>query len=251
MNEQQMTLDKFVGSDLHDREGAKIGPIEDVYFDEQTGKPEWFAVSTGFFGSKHGFVPIQGTTDTNNTLTSAFTKDQVKKAPHVEADGKLSQEEEAELYKHYGVGYSEQHSETGLPAKGEAPTKPSQTDRAMTRSEEEVNVGTRQQAAGKARLRKVVETEHKTITVPIKRETVEVVTEPITDANRDQAMKGADISEGVHEETLYEEVPVVETKVVAKERVHLQKETTTDEQQVDVDLRKEKIDVENDAATSK
>ena len=57
----------------------------------------------------------------------------------------------------------------------------------MTRSEEELTVGTRQREAGRARLRKYVVTEMVTKTVPVKREEVRIEREPITDANRDQA----------------------------------------------------------------
>jgi uncharacterized protein (TIGR02271 family) len=247
-------IDQCVGRTLHDRDGNKIGEIKDVYLDEETGKPEWFAVSTGFFGSKLGFVPVQGSSfNADEQIMVGFTKDEVKRAPHVEADGRLTQDEEAELYAHYSMGYSERRSGSGLPDQRQAaPTaKRRGGDDAMTRSEEEIEVGKRQQAVGKARLRKVVETEHKTVTVPIQRERVEVVTEPITDANRDKAMKGPDITESVHEETLYEEVPVVEKKVVPKERVKLQKETTTDKEQVEADLRKERIEVDDDGRTKR
>ena len=250
----ETAIDQCIGRTLHDRDGNKIGEIKDVYLDDETGKPEWFAVSTGFFGSKLGFVPMQGSSfNADEQIMVGFTKDEVKSAPHVEADGQLTQDEEAELYAHYSMGYSEKRSGSGLPIGtrlrrmrngGAATTR-------MTRSEEELQVGKRQQAVGKARLRKVVETEHKTVTVPIQRERVEVVTEPITDANRREATKGPDITESVHEETLYEEVPVVEKKVVPKERVKLQKETTTDEEKVDADLRKERIEVDRDDEAKK
>ncbi len=75
----------------------------------------------------------------------------------------------------------------------------------MTRSEEELRVGTEKREAGRARLRKYVVTEQVQKTVPVRREEVRVEREPITDANREQALSGADITEGEHEVVLHEE----------------------------------------------
>ncbi len=119
-----------------------------------------------------------------------------------------------------------------------------ETDEAMTRSEEELQVGTRQREAGRARLRKYVVTEAVTKTVPVQREEVRIEREPITDANRDEASSGADISEEEHEVVLHEEEPVVEKRVVPKERVRLDTDTVREEREVSEEVRKEQIDTE-------
>jgi uncharacterized protein (TIGR02271 family) len=116
----------------------------------------------------------------------------------------------------------------------------------MTRSEEELRIGTTRRERGRARLRKWVETEQVQQTVPVQREEVRVEREPVTDANLDDAMSGPDISEAEHEVTLREEEPVVEKRVVPKERVRLGKETVTGEEQVAEEVRKEQVDVEGD-----
>ncbi len=36
-----------------DADGEKIGTIEDILLDRQTGEPAWAAVKTGLFGLKH------------------------------------------------------------------------------------------------------------------------------------------------------------------------------------------------------
>ena len=119
------------------------------------------------------------------------------------------------------------------------------TDDAMTRSEEELRVGTRAREGGRVRLRKYVVTEYVQQTVPVQREEVRIEREPISDANVDQALAGPDISEEEHEVVLHEEELVVEKRVVPKERVRLAKDTVTDEQQVTEQLRKERIDVDD------
>jgi uncharacterized protein (TIGR02271 family) len=118
------------------------------------------------------------------------------------------------------------------------------TDNAMTRSEERLNVGTRREEAGRARLRKYVVTENVTETVPVSREEVRVEREPITDANVGRAMDGPAISEEEHEVTLHAERPVVEKEAVPVERVRLDKETVTDQERVSADVRKEEIEVD-------
>ncbi|WP_299165624.1 YsnF/AvaK domain-containing protein [uncultured Arthrobacter sp.] len=118
------------------------------------------------------------------------------------------------------------------------------TDDAMTRSEERLHVGTENRETGRARLRKYVVTENVTKTVPVQREEVRVEREPITDANRGDALDGPAISEEEHEVTLHEERPVVEKEAVPVERVRLDKETVTDEQTVSEEVRKEEIETD-------
>jgi uncharacterized protein (TIGR02271 family) len=119
------------------------------------------------------------------------------------------------------------------------------TDDAMTRSEERLNVGTEQVQTGRARLRKYVTTEQQTVTVPVTREEVRVEREPITEGNADAALSGPDLSDEEHEVVLTEERPVVSKETVPVERVRLDKETVTDEQQVTDEVRKEEIDVDS------
>jgi uncharacterized protein (TIGR02271 family) len=119
------------------------------------------------------------------------------------------------------------------------------TDDAMTRSEEELRVGMQERETGRVRLRKYVVTEHVQQTVPVRREEVRLEREPITDANRDRATAGPEISEAEHEVVLHEEQLVVEKRVVPKERVRLAKDTVTDEQQISEEVRKEQIDVDD------
>jgi len=120
------------------------------------------------------------------------------------------------------------------------------TDDAMTRSEEELQVGARERERGRVRLRKYVVTEEVQKTVPVQREEVRVEREPITDANVEAATSGPEITESEHEVTLHEEVPVVEKRTVPKERVRLEKDTVTDEHEVSEQVRQERIETERE-----
>ncbi len=107
---QQLTEqhESWIGRTLHDASGHKVGKIEDIYTDDDTGQPEWIAVTIGRFGSNVSFVPVAGASLTGDDVMVPFPKEQVKEAPNAGADGQLSQEEEARLYGHYGLDYDEE-----------------------------------------------------------------------------------------------------------------------------------------------
>jgi uncharacterized protein (TIGR02271 family) len=257
------------GEQAHGRDGEKLGTIADIYLDRDTGEPEWAAIKTGLFGTKVSFAPLADATHSGDGVQLPYTKDQLKDAPTAEADGELSQDEEAALYRHYGLDYSEAPSDSGLPTghdatdrdvtdgdltdretAGRGPvghdTSGPTTDDAMTRSEEELRVGTTKREAGRARLRKYVVTENVTQTVPVQREEVRVEREPITDANVDDATTGPDISDEEHEVVLHEEQPVVEKRVVPQERVRLDKDVRTEDETVSEEVRKERIEADGE-----
>ena len=251
----------FQGRTLVDHDGEKIGKIDELYYDERGGQPEWALVTTGLFGTKKTFVPIRDASPTGEDLQVPVTKDQVKDSPRVDADQELSEQQERQLFDHYQVPYTTEGSTTAAGAPGAAAQTmtgdagrtehgdggdgtATDSDGAMTRSEEELHVGTTERESGRVRLRGYVVTKDVQTTVPVKREEVRLEREPITDANRDQTMSGAEISEGEHEVILHEE-PVVEKRTVARERVSLGTETHTDERQVSEAVRKEQIEVDD------
>lgn len=254
-----------IGSTAYGSDGEKIGSVGQVFLDDASGRPEFVTVNTGLFGMKESFIPVAEATFDGGSLTLPYTKDKVKGAPNVDVDaGHLDQTEEDELYRYYGLGQGTGYAgtetagtgvDTGLAAgtgtgvdTGVAPegrdTSGPETDDAMTRSEEHLDVGTTSQEAGRARLRKYVTTETETRTVPVRKEHAVVETEPITDANRGEALDGPDISEEEHEVVLNEERPVVGKTTEPVERVRLGTETEVDEQTVTEEVRKEHIDVD-------
>jgi uncharacterized protein (TIGR02271 family) len=245
------------GRQLVDRDGEKVGKIDEVYLETTTNQPEWALVNTGLFGTKSTFVPLRDATATDDEVRVSHEKSHIKDAPSIDADGELSQREEAALYRHYDLDYPGENSGEGLAdgrttrdveVKGDPAREgdaSSADQSAMTRSEEELHVGTSSRETGRARLRKYVETEEVSETVPVRREEVRVEREPITDANRDEALAGPDITEAEHEVVLHEEEPVVEKRTVPKERVRLDTDTVTEEREVSEQVRRERIDVDD------
>ncbi|SEM12501.1 conserved domain-containing protein [Blastococcus sp. DSM 46786] len=270
------TISRVIGQDVYDTEGQKIGSASEVYLDDETGQPEWVTVRTGLFGTKESFVPIRDADLTDDGVRVAVSKDRVKDAPKIDTDGHLSPQEEEELYRYYGLGTGttgRTETTTTTETTGMAgtagmvdtdrtdtartdtartdtrgtvghDTSGPTTDNAMTRSEERLDVGTRSEEVGRARLRKYVVSENVSETVPVSHEEVRVEREPITDANVGNAMDGPAISEEEHEVTLRAEKPVVSKEATPVERVRLDKETVSDNVQVDETLRKEEIEVD-------
>ncbi len=252
-------LQSMIGQNAVDTNGNKIGKIGQIYLDDSTGDPQWVTVSTGLFGTNESFAPLYGSRADGDNLVLGVSKDQVKDAPNVANDGHLEESEVQALYQYYN-GYLGEQGSTGSQGEldyvegtgiqdADAPsgavghdTSGPNTDDAMTRSEEQVRVGTQNVETGRARLRKYIVTENVTKTVPVSHEEVRIEREPITDQNVGQAMSGGDLTEEEHEVTLHAEQPVVEKETVPVERVRLATETVTGEETVTEQVRKEQID---------
>ena len=72
-------------------DGDKLGKIEEIYFDQETNRPEWALIDTGMFAGKSSFMPLQGATSNGEQVTAPYSKDQVKDAPKINPDAAISQ----------------------------------------------------------------------------------------------------------------------------------------------------------------
>ena len=225
---------------------SKIGTIADVYVDNATGRPDWLAIKTGLFGTKLSFAPLTGAHVYGDDVVVRYDASLVKDAPKVEADGQLTADEEWDLYRHYGIDFDPMTGNGKRGGRAQKNASARGTGETMTRSEEQLDVKKRTHRSGTARLRKWIETEDVEVRVPVQREKVRVITEPITDASHDKAMAVDDLTTGQQEIVLNEEVVEVEKRVVPKERVRLETETERDQVAVNDTVRKERIDFEQD-----
>ena len=263
-------LGSLIGAAVLDSDGDKIGTVGQIYVDTDNGNPSWVSVRTGLFGMSETFVPIDQADQAGDDIRVPFQKDFVKDAPRIDVDGALEHSQEDELYRYYGSGPTGNSGTTGRSdydtgRVGDADattgydagratdtdttvghdTSGPNTDDAMTRSEERLHVGTERVETGRARLRKYIVTENETVTVPVSREVVRLEREPITEGNVGDALNGPDLSEEDHEVVLTEERPVVQKETVPVERVRLDTETVTDNQQVTEEVRKEEVELDD------
>ncbi|NEA42069.1 PRC and DUF2382 domain-containing protein [Streptomyces sp. SID11385] len=301
-----LSVDQLVGLTAYDRDGAKVGSVEQVYRDDRTGRPEWVTVKTGLFGMKESFVPLEGARSDAEGLHLEHDKNAIKDAPRLDAGQHLDAAGEEELYAHYGMtatgggmsGGGEgkqgaaapggmdtedeslagtgQQAKAGTPSADQAgmsgagsglgPANPNEatgesTERElagagartswdgepgeeMIRSEERLRVGTQEEESGRARLHKVVVTENVTTTIPVSHEEARLVREPI----REGDAVDASIGEENAEVTLHAERPVIRKEAVPVERVRLEAERVTEEQEVSDSVRKERVDYDDGSA---
>jgi len=232
-------LTQMRGAPVVANDGEQIGEVEEIYLDNETGKPEWVGVGTGALGRKHVLVPLENADVQENAISVPYGVAQVKGAPDVDSE-EVSQELERELYAHYGLAYGESRSGSGLP-EGGAPSGGTADEAEFVRSEEELAVGKEQVEAGRARLRKWVETEPVTADVELRREAARVTREPI-----DQPVSGTELGEQEIDVPLAAEQATVQKQAVAKERIGLEKEVETETQTISDEVRKERVEIEGD-----
>jgi stress response protein YsnF len=269
-----------IGTTAYDVTGQKIGTVEHFYVDDRTGAPTWVSVTTGLFGTRQSVVPAVDASFADGGLRLPVAVDAVKNAPHLTGDH-LTPDDEADLRRHYGTGAQLREEAPVAPAAAtpapatsaaappaapptvhlpaEAP-RPRATadDGAMTRSEEQLAVGTERVAATRARLVKYVVTEEVQITVPIRREEIRLEQVPI-DAPDDvpgESLLTDGTPGGRHasasglpdEIVLHTERPVVTVEVVPTERVRLRTEVVQGQETVTGQVQREQIVVDQDAA---
>jgi uncharacterized protein (TIGR02271 family) len=264
-------LGQLAGKHVKGPDGENIGKIADVYESTDGGGGTFATVTTGLFGGGSSFFPLDAAELRGDDVVVPYSKAFIKDAPRVENDEELTAPEEQRLFEYYSQAGSSGTTTGATTATTTTATTGTQeftgdrenvhgtvghdtsgptTDNAMTRSEEQLRVGTERVEAGRARLRKYITTETETRTVPVAKETVRVEREPITDANMPNAMSGPAISEEEHEVVLTEERPVVQKEAVPVERVRLDKDVVTENVQVTEEVRKEQIDMDGATATT-
>ena len=119
-------------------------------------------------------------------------------------------------------------------------------DLRVQRSEEELRAGVREREAGRVSAKKSVRTEREVVRVPRRREEVEIERVPVEgEAREASGATEADIGEDEVVLQVFEEEVVVTKRVVLKEEVRLRKRVAWDEETVEVDLRKEEVEIDD------
>ncbi|MCX2183772.1 PRC-barrel domain-containing protein [Streptomyces sp. SKN60] len=92
----------LIGRKAFDRNGHKIGTVDEVYLDDATGVPEWAAVRTGLF-SRDAFVPLEPSELAGDGLHVPYERALIKDAPDFGVGRHLSPDQELQLYRHYSL----------------------------------------------------------------------------------------------------------------------------------------------------
>ena len=263
---------ELLDATAYDVDGDKLGKVNEVYINDNSGQPDFIEVNHGLFGMSSSLVPLRGHSLENDHLTLAFPKDRIKDAPNLDADAHLSREDQDRLYNHYGLAntenrttYHPDHTDDRRHA-GLAGTAPEREgwrnqdvatdvnpgrdrdvdvdadDNAIVRSEERLHVDKERVNTGEARLRKYVVHDTETVEVPVEREEVRVERTPI---DRDAAEgRVGELGEDEASVTLHEDRVTVTKESVPVEKVGLEKTTVRDTETVTEDVAKERVDVD-------
>jgi hypothetical protein len=111
---------EWPGRDVLDSGGERLGGVREIYLDRETGRPEWVLVDVA--GDEARFVPLADASVESSRIRVAHSAEAIRSAPGIGSEPRIDQSEERRLYDHYGLGYSESDSGSGLPA-DEPPTR--------------------------------------------------------------------------------------------------------------------------------
>lgn len=93
----------LLSATAYDNNGDKLGDVNEVFVDDDSGQPTFVDVNHGLFGMGNSLVPLRGHSIDGNNLTLAFPKDRIKDAPDFDTDKPLTPDQQTEIYDHYGI----------------------------------------------------------------------------------------------------------------------------------------------------
>ena len=280
----QKFIQAVLESTAFDKNGDKVGKVGQLFVDSNSGEPTFVAVNTGLFGRNSSLVPLAGAKLNNEELHVAHTKDEISDAPNIsDTDEGLEPEEEERLYKHYGLttqdsaqtqtsdrgnaaqagtaagtgaaagtaaGTTGRREETAKTSADTGKKAATSDDGSVIRSEEQLNVNKEKVASGRARLRKYVVEDTETVEVPVSREEVKVEREKLSPEEA-KKLGNTRIGEENADVVLHEEQVNVDKETVPVEKINLNKETVTEKQKVSEDLKKERVEFQDDTKDGK
>lgn len=97
------TYADWIGANLYNIAGDKVGTVGDIYCDDDTGEPEFVTVATDLIGTKTGIIPIAGSAPYEDGLRVPFTTDQINDAPTINTDDQLDKHDQQQLHAHYDL----------------------------------------------------------------------------------------------------------------------------------------------------
>jgi uncharacterized protein (TIGR02271 family) len=255
--------ERFSGYEVHDSAGGKVGEVEEIFVDEN-GRPEYVGVKSSPSGVGAPLIPLEAVrVDEGRCMIEvpSMPRSRIEDGPSYDDGREITPGFEQRVRSYYGLegardpeghgvsaGY---HGTDDEPSSGFAEGGAGERDNGLQdtddlrvqRSEEEVRVGTRGREAGAVKVHKSVRTEREQMRVPKRREEVDIERVP----GEGREASGVEIGEDdevVVVQVLEEEV-VLSKRVVVKEEIRLRKKVVEDEEVVEVDLRKEEVDIED------
>jgi uncharacterized protein (TIGR02271 family) len=208
-------------------DGEAIGRVDALYYDLESGRPAWIGVRSEDEPNVRTLVPVEGTSATGEVVRVPFAREVVDAAPRVEAE-EIDEDTERSLAEHYGAQKALEDRDTAVISP-------------IVRHEEALTIEKAREETGRVRLRKWVETEPVEIQVALERERVRVTRRPVGLP----APEGTELGEDEISIPVYAERPEVGKRVVAVERIRLEKSVRVEDVTIAEELRVEHVGVED------
>jgi sporulation protein YlmC with PRC-barrel domain len=103
-------IEEWAGQNVVDRDGEKIGKLEDVYFAAGTREVVFGSVKAGMLGRRHFLVPLADATVSRDHIRVGYSQEQIKDGPQADPGATLESGMEQQLAQHYELDL------TALPA---------------------------------------------------------------------------------------------------------------------------------------
>ncbi|RKR30471.1 PRC-barrel domain-containing protein [Arthrobacter oryzae] len=111
------------GGIVVDADGEKVGSVEQIFTNGESGDPAFVTVRTGLFGMSESFAPLSGASLAESVIRVAFGKDKIKNGPRIDSNrGVITAAQEQELYRYYGLAADSSSKESdALSSRDDAP----------------------------------------------------------------------------------------------------------------------------------
>ncbi len=275
-----MHADQLVGAPVTDSDGLAVGTVEQVFRDDVAGTPSWARIRSA--KGLH-FVPLAGSKMTSGGgLSVPFDSGKILDEPDMKVDRHMSVDQEEQLRQYFGINVPaprKQPTQATQPTQVPQPPQPPQTqDRPETqagradagqaeagraeagrtqagraeaghgdagsewliRSEERLAVNLEARESGRVTLHKVIDTEPVQQTVRIFHEEYEVERIPVSEDDQ----VGGDLAERDQQIILHEARANISKETIPVERVRLSVRKVEEDQIVNGEIRKERIEIE-------
>lgn len=94
---------EWIGREVVDRTGEKVGKLADVYFDTADDAAVFVAVKSGAFGRTVSVAPLEGATLSRDYVRLNAPKDIIKDAPSEDSGGRLTGVDALAVLAHFGL----------------------------------------------------------------------------------------------------------------------------------------------------
>jgi PRC-barrel domain len=94
----------WLGFDVDERDGSRVGSVHGFYLDAESGEPAWLVAGLGRRRVKPIAIPISDCAAAAGRVWVAHGKETLSSAPAVDPARPLLREHELAICSHYGIG---------------------------------------------------------------------------------------------------------------------------------------------------